>query len=179
MSDISEAKKVISKTSFIDAHLSDIKWGDISTAIDANQSTFRQLKFVNDSQGSYIEANDFYMMEMKEYKQSLKDKKGFVQEKFVFWLSEKISNFGQSWIKPLFLILLSNASFYYIARTYQYCILKVENLTCNMDSIVRFAGFKIPTNGFDGVLFFWLLNKIVVGILFYYLIVALKRKTKR
>lgn len=176
--DISKARKKISKTSFIDAHLNDIKWGDITT-IDANQSTFRQLKFVNDSQGSYIEANDFYMMEMKKYKQSLKDKKGFLQEKFIFWLSKNISNFGQNWVMPLVLIVLSNASFYYIARIHQFCILKIEDLKCTIDSFVIFVGFKLPKEEFCGVLEWWLINKIVVGILFYYLIIALKRKTKR
>ena len=176
--DISKAKKVISKTSFIDAHLSDISWGDIST-INANQSTFRQLKFVNDSQANYIEANNFYMMEMKKYKQSLENKKGFSQEKVVFWLSENISNFGQSWVKPLVLIVLTNISFYYIARIHQFCILNIENLKCTIDSFVIFVGFKLPKEEFCGVLEWWLINKIVVGILFYYLIIALKRKTKR
>ncbi len=176
--DISKARKKISKTSFIDAHLNDIKWGDIST-INANQSTFRQLKFVNDSQGNYIEANDFYVMEMKKYKQSLKDKKGFLQEKFIFLLSEKISNFGQNWMIPLALIFLSNILFYYIARIHQFCILKIEDLKCTIDSFVIFVGFKLPKEEFCGVLEWWLINKIVVGILFYYLIIALKRKTKR
>jgi len=176
--DISKAKKVISKTSFIDAHLNDINWGDISS-IDANQSTFRQLKFVNDSQGSYIEANDFYMMEMTKYKESLKDKDGVSQERFIFWLSKYISNFGQNWMIPLALIFLSNILFHYIARIHQFCILKIENLKCTIDSFVIFVGFKLPKEEFCGVLEWWLINKIVVGILFYYLIIALKRKTKR
>jgi hypothetical protein len=56
--DISKAKKKIEKTSFIDSSLNSVDWGNISK-IEASHEMFRQLKFVNDSQGNYLKVMIF------------------------------------------------------------------------------------------------------------------------
>jgi len=116
--DISKSNKTIEKTSFIDSHLNSIKWGNISKII-AERDTFRQLKFVNDNQGNHIEANNFYVMEMKKYQNDILDKQSwfsnFWQEKIIFSLGKKLSNFGQSWFLPfLWIIIFNLASITYI-----------------------------------------------------------------
>jgi hypothetical protein len=82
-----------------------VKWGDIRKTFDKtiDRDTFRQLKYVNEQQGNIIEANKFYSAEMKAYKEELKDKKNKHrwQDRVIFWLNEKVSNFSQSWILPL------------------------------------------------------------------------------
>lgn len=114
---ISTATKTIVKTSFIDSHLNSIQWGKISE-ISASKDIFRQLKFVNDSQANYINANSFYVMEMNAHEKELKKKlwvSNFWQDKLIFFLGKKISNHSQSWFLPLLWILLSSLVFYAIA----------------------------------------------------------------
>jgi len=110
--DISNATKTIAKTSFVDSKLSSLKWGNISK-ITASRDFFRELKSVYDENHNYIEANNFFTMEMKEYKKELKEKGlNFWQENFVFFLNEKISNFSQSWFLPLVWIFIINFLFF-------------------------------------------------------------------
>jgi len=112
--DIENAKKSISKTSFIDAYLNSIEWGKVLD-INAKRDIFRQLKYVNDKQGNHIDANNFYVMEMKEYEKNLDKKPWFSnwwQEKFVFLMGKKISNFGQSWFLPFLWLIICNLGFY-------------------------------------------------------------------
>jgi len=104
-----EKKIKIKNVSFISNNgftiFNGVKWGNIAKTFDpsTDRDTFRQLKYVNEKQGNIIEANKFYSAEMKAYKEELKDKKNKHrwQERVVFWLNEKVSNFSQSWILPL------------------------------------------------------------------------------
>lgn len=90
-------KVKIEKTSFLGAKFNSFEWGNISI-INASRDTFRQLKYVLDEQKDYIQANNFFVMEMKKYKEELKNKSNaYWQDKFVFFLNEKISDFGRSW----------------------------------------------------------------------------------
>jgi len=128
--DISKANKTIEKTSFIDSHLNSINWGKIFQ-IKAKRDLFRQLKFVNDTQGNNIEANNFYVMEMQKYKVDILDNKKWLsnwwQEKLIFNLNKKISNFSQSWFLPLLWIFIINIGFYLLT--------KISNISFNIHNI--------------------------------------------
>jgi|GEM_PF-4255175 len=127
---IAKATKKIEKTSFLDSHLNSVKWGKIFN-IQANQDIFRQLKFVNDNQGNHIEANLFYTMEMEKYKNDTLDKKNWLsnwwQEKLIFNLNKKISNFSKSWFLPLLWIFIINIGFYLLT--------KISNISFNIHNI--------------------------------------------
>ncbi|MDD2829926.1 MAG: hypothetical protein PHW18_10165 [Sulfuricurvum sp.] len=114
---ISKSIKKITKTSFLDSNLSSVQWGDIFE-IESTKDMFRQLKFVNDKQGNYIEANSFYSKEMESHKKEIFKKSNWYsplwQEKIIFLLSENISNFGQSWFLALSWLILINLFFYTI-----------------------------------------------------------------
>jgi hypothetical protein len=102
--DFSQCEISISDSvSFKDAIFNSIKWGDISR-IKASRDIFRQLKFVNDSQGNIIEANRFYAEEMRRYKNEIEEnpEKFSFQDRAIFWLNEKVSNFGQNYFLPIF-----------------------------------------------------------------------------
>jgi hypothetical protein len=98
----------IEKTSFLGAKFNSFEWGNISI-IKANKDTFRQLKYVLDEQKDYIQANNFFIMEMKKYREELKEKSNvYWQDKFLFFLNEKISDFGRSWfLSILWFIFIS------------------------------------------------------------------------
>jgi hypothetical protein len=101
-------KVEIEKTSFLGAKFNSFEWGNISI-IKANKDTFRQLKYVLDEQKDYIQANNFFIMEMKKYREELKEKSNvYWQDKFLFFLNEKISDFGRSWfLSILWFIFIS------------------------------------------------------------------------
>jgi len=183
---IESAKKFISKTSFIDAHLNDVNWGDVSS-VSANEATFRQLKFVNDSQGSHLIANQFYAMEMRKYQEEFE---GNFSESLVLWLNKITSNFGQSYARPLILILVVG-----IIRSFTICGHENDWLYRICESLnPLFEGVARPLNsiapsllpisrflgeGSEGREFIDLLFFIVFSILIWHLVVALKRHTKR
>ena len=66
----------------------------------------------------FLEANNFFVMEMKAYKKELsigKDKKSninFWQEIIVFFINEKVSCFSQSWFLPFSWIFILNYSYF-------------------------------------------------------------------
>ena len=68
---------------------------------DLSQEVSRQFKTTLDNQGNFIEANKFYSQEMRAYQNSLNKDDSF-EDKSVFWLNKYISNFGQSWLLPIF-----------------------------------------------------------------------------
>lgn len=120
----------IEKTSFIDAHLNSFKWGNISR-LDAPKDMFRQLKFVNDKQGNFIEANNFYVMEMKKHNDELKGKYEekpwiFWQDKFIFWINENISDFSKSWFLPLIWFVMIGILFVFGIQIYEHGIKSIH-----------------------------------------------------
>jgi len=187
--DIQNAKKEISKTSFIDAHFNDVNWGNIPS-IKAKEATFRQLKFVNDTQGSHLIANQFYAMEMRKYKDSV-DKTSWKdngQEKIVIWLNYNISNFGQNYMKPFWLILITLE-----IQNLLYCSYKSgglfseENLLSNnylkiwLNFLNNSASNYLPMSRFleEGREAVSLVFLIMLSIFTWHFIVALKRNVKR
>lgn len=122
--DLRVCKEVVIKdSSFYGAIFNNVKWGKITEdRFKASRDIFRQLKHVLDQQGNIIEANRFYSLEMKEYKKELEAQSLGIdnwQDKLVFFLHEKVSNFSQSWFLPLtwFIVLGIGFSLYKIART--------------------------------------------------------------
>lgn len=184
---ILNAKVTIEETSFTNASLNSIEW-NISN-IDASKDTFRQLKDIYEKQGNYLEANNFFVMEMKKHREKLKKKNliGNIQEKFVFFLNEKMSNFGQSYLKPslwlIFFIVIFTLIKYSHTKNYLYEIYPSYNVyfiyisnICNnfASSLLIFKKFL-----YEGLECLSLLFNIIFSILIWQIIVAVKRHTKR
>ncbi|WP_457623192.1 pentapeptide repeat-containing protein [Persephonella sp.] len=122
--DFSQAERIIIKNSFIeDVAFNNVNWGEISEnrinpeLFEENpksaRDTYRQIKHALDKHSDHINANWFYALEMKAYEKHMKEcfleglncdqnSKDYV----IFFFNKWISNFGQSWIRPLLLILL-------------------------------------------------------------------------
>ena len=67
---------------------------------------------MHDQQKDYINADVFYVEEMKRHKNNLeqheKDGNNNSQDRFVFWINEQLSDFGNNWIlSALWYILIS------------------------------------------------------------------------
>ena len=167
---ISQAKKTITKTSFIDASLNSIEWGDFFK-INSSKDIFRQLKFVSDKQGNHIDANNFYMMEMQKYRENIGDGKN--QDKIVFYFNNIVSNFGQSWVRP-FGIYLGFGLIFSILMFYFFPINDMP-----FEKILVDAYNPISKSIFEKYSLVGLVYKIVSGLIIYQLVIALKRQTKR
>lgn len=103
--DLRDASIELIKTSFLNSHLNSVEWGNLSR-IKAKKDTLRQLKFVNDSIGNYIEGNNFFAQEMRIHQLELRKKKKFHLEKITLFFNSEISNFGQNWFQSLLWIII-------------------------------------------------------------------------
>lgn len=155
---------------------------------NTSRETFRIIKNSFDVVGNYIEANRFFVCEMKKYKQEIK-KSGSLQEKFILYFNDCTSNFGQSYVKPIFLIILLAFIFYQLQWGYiknlLYSIYPPEFISCAFYYLNNMAKAMIPfsfkSNMFliEGMEAISLLIHIINSCFIWLTIVAIKRRTKR
>lgn len=145
--------------------------------INADRDVFRQLKVCMEEQRNALQANIFHSLEMNEYRKELfsgeRSSLSNLSDKFIFLLSWVISNFTLSWFRPLLLILITSTFFFM--------------MVCGVDAFSRcgFNGFFHFMNPFNRTAdhyysdySVWFIHKIILIILSYHLVVAIKRKTK-
>lgn len=183
---LTECKTEIENVSFIGHSgftiFNNVKWGK---NIKGNRDTFRQLKYVNDKQGNIIEANKFYSIEMKKYKEDLKEEscKTHCQDKIVFFINEKVSNFSQSWLRPLIWFFIVGLFFFLLSyidkiNSVTYTNISLKNIGYNINEFFKFINpFKTVNNNDFSV--WWLLNKILSVYIIYQFIVSLRKQTRR
>lgn len=152
---------------------------------NTNRETYRIIKNSFDLVGNNIEANKYFALEMKQYKKELTNKK-VSQEKFIFWLNEKISNFGMSYIRPIFLIFIfafiyqliiigyENNYLYTIFPKYNYQISSVSDFFNDIASnIIPFGRFLSKGLEFVSLIFY-----IIFASLIWQAVVSIKKHTR-
>ena len=154
---------------------------------NTNRETFRIIKHSFDKIGNQIEANKYFALEIKKYKEELKAKNGFSAEKAVLWLNESISNFGSSIFTPLSLMLVTAIIYYFLILGYEnnyvYKIYEPLNeyiisISKNLNALAK----GIPPYGRflkEGMEFVTLIYHIFFLTFTWHFIVAVKRCTKR
>ena len=169
---------------------------DLSNFLEADlaikntpRDTFRRLKYEFDSIGNKIEANKYFIQEMKKYKEDLKKKPliGNIQEKIIFNLNDIFSSFGQSYFKPILWLIGFVLIYNFILYGYeQNCLYKIypsanlyiQSFTNFFNNIAKnilpFAKFLKKDLEFLSLLFY-----IIFSILIWQIIVSIKRYTKR
>lgn len=154
---------------------------------NTNRETLRIIKNSFDKIGNHIDANDFFVKEMKKYKQELSRQGGNWQERMILWFNEKASDFGQSYIKPIVWLLLIamiySGLIYAQENDYLYRIYTPFNNVFSWlsQSINNIAKNIIPFKSFakEGMEFLSLIFYIIFASLTWQTIVAFKRHTKR
>ncbi|HCR4429762.1 TPA: hypothetical protein OOG93_002485 [Morganella morganii] len=153
---------------------------------NTNRETLRIIKNSFDKIGNHIEANKFFVLEMSKYKQEL-SKKPINQERFIFWLNKKASNFGQSYILPVAWIFLFSIVYYLLILGHEsnllYKLLPFGHQEINGVSNF-FNGVSasiIPFKNLlrEGMEFVSLLFYIIFASLIWQTVVAVKRHTRR
>ncbi len=156
---------------------------------NTNRETFRIIKHSFDKINNYIEANKYFVQEMKKYKEELKTKqlRGNIQEKIVFYINDYISSFAQNYFKPILWIigfaLLYCLIIYGYEQNWLYKIYPPINIYIEYftDLLNSFAKNILPFSKFlkKGLEFISLIFYIIFSILIWQIIVSIKRNTKR
>jgi len=156
---------------------------------NTNRETFRIIKHSFDKISNNIEANKYFIQEMKKYKENLKKKTliGNMQEKIIFNLNDIFSSFGQSYLKPIIWLigfaLLYNFILYGYEQNWLYTIYPpanhfIQSVTDFFNDITKnilpFVKFLKKDLEFLSLLFY-----IIFSILIWQIIVSIKRYTKR
>ena len=157
---------------------------------NTTHETYRIIKYSFDKVGDHVEANKFFTNEMKKYKAQLfNDPKADKQERIIFWLNEKMSNFGQSYLRPLIWMFVFS-SFYgmilygykenWIASNFPTLSLYLNNFLIPLNFIAKnvmpFKGFEELKQGME---FISLIFTAIFASLTWQFIVAVKRHTRR
>lgn len=146
----------------------------------ADREYFRFLKKIFSEKEDFINVNEMYTLEMNSYYKELYEKlsecKNFstnLQNFLVVFFAKYASNFGESWIRPLGLLILT--SFFNVWCTNDYSI---SYLFSNTDELLKELFKSIYF--FDKETFTPLrtIFNIFQGLFIYQLIVAIKRKIK-
>tara|TARA_R110001599_G_scaffold350254_2_gene580039 strand:+ start:22654 stop:24183 length:1530 start_codon:yes stop_codon:yes gene_type:complete len=153
---------------------------------NTNRETFRIIKNSFDKIGNHIDANKFFVQEMRKYKNDLKKKK-VTQEKIIYFINEKFSNFGQSYIRPILWLLLVSTIYagliYGHQSGYLYEVYPPANeLIASISNSVNFvAKHALPFKNIlrEGMEFVSIIFYIIMASLIWLTIVAIKRHTKR
>lgn len=156
---------------------------------NSNRETFRIIKNSHDKIGNHIEANSFFVQEMKKYRNELMNTPCLsrCQEKVIFFINEKVSNFGQSYFKPMFWLVIISFLHYLVIEGYEHGLL-YDLYTPANKAIAYFSGIlnKMASNILplkkvlkDGVEFLSLIFYGIYASLIWQTIVAVKRHTKR
>lgn len=151
------------------------------------KDNYRQLKFVMDKNGNYTEANKFFAKEMEYYGKSL-DWKNNKFEKFIFEFQKIISDFWNSWIRPLVflsivILLKTLKDIFNYKDKIQYIIQTLNNpFEILWDFLNKYAQNFLVFHEIYKDWWIWFIDtvlNIIAVILIYHIIIAFKRTTKR
>ncbi len=151
-----------------------------------NRETFRIIKDSFDKSGNKIEANTFFAKEMRKYRDELSTQKERAGEKLILNLNLLISDFGQSYLRPVLWILffgILNLIFRVgYAENWLYSIPSLSPVIRDISHAVNeFAISIIPFGRFltEGMEFISLIFYVIFSALLWQTIVAIKRITRR
>lgn len=153
---------------------------------NSNRETFRIIKNSFDKVGNYIEANNFYVMEMMKFKEELKHKKKRPSY-LLLRLYEITSNYGQSYIRPIGFIILFSIIYWLLILGYENNLLYsfFPSINNSMEYVFKIINgitkHIIPISKVlkENMEFISLFFYIIFTSFIWLIILAIKRSTKR
>ncbi len=154
--------------------------------LNTNRETFRIIKNSFDKVGNHIEANKFFVLEMKKRRAELEKTKDW-QEKFVFKWNDRLSGFGQSYLKPFLWLVLAIVLLWIldVGKTQNWIYIFDDNTNSNISFVIEninnIAKLFLPFQKFliVGMEMISLIFYVAYLVLIWQIIVAVKRHTKR
>lgn len=126
----------------------------------------------------YIKANIYYQQEMQEHYKTTSDR----WEKIVLFLGKWISDFGQSWVRPLLWIVLLTVivlSFIHLDKfSFDYIFSNKLNIWNEFWEFLN-PFSKSVQEKYKDIYSVWMIHKLLMTVFIYHFVVAIKRKTKR
>lgn len=153
---------------------------------NTSRETFRIIKYSFDKLGNHIEANKYFSLEMKKYKEELSTDRNWSQERFIFWFNEKVSNYGQNYLKAtmwllissflytLLIILSENTEFKDWLRNQDLILSTIKYLNSWFSSVIIFKKVLPKNLEFITVIF-----AILQSTLIWHILVSVRRHSKR
>lgn len=149
-----------------------------------DRETFRIIKHSFEAVGNQVEANEYFAMEMEAYRKELKGRPERLSERFLLACNGLMSGHGQSYIRPVFLIVLLMFVFQFVRYGYeqnwlsQLCpqaepYMQVANGWAR--SLIVFQPF-MKTEGLELVS---LLFGVIFSILIWQTLSAIRRHTRK
>ena len=159
-------------------------------SLNTKRETFRIVKNSFDDAGNNIEANNFFVNEMKSYRKELKSNGGNWFKRFLLFLNRWISDFGGNYVLPIVWLVVSiiiytaiiywhhsffteTKNIYFWHPNFDYLSIKANDFAKNFLPFSRFLA------GRNGIEFISLIFYIWFAILIWQIIVAVKRHTQR
>ena len=158
--------------------------------MNSNRETFRIVKNSFDNIGNYIEANKFYVLEMKKYKDEV-IKEGSFWDKFILYFNYLTSNFGSSYLRPILWMFFLSLLYFIFREGYQQnwlyqvytpantFIFNISNFFNNLAISLKIPLLPHKFSLDEGTEFLNLILYILNASLLWLTIIALKRRTKR
>jgi len=153
-----------------------------------NKETFRIIKHSFDKVGNTTEANKFFAYEMEKEGKNIKYSED-LNKKIMLNLNHWVSNFGQSWLKPLvwiFIFAIIHSLLNYAIDNNTFKLVDSKSSIYDFLQFISNSANQIAKNILpfkkaleEGKEFISLLFLIINSVLIYNLIVAVKRITKR
>lgn len=163
-----------------DAHVSEAKIGNVEFK-NGSRETNRFFKNYYDSISDYIKADVYYQQEMDEH-YTVSSKK-YSSEWWILDFGKAVSNFGQSWIKPLVWAILFTLVLYRVANHELLSLdgFRENHISWMLNDIIKFINpfSKSSSHNYANFYWAWFVHKALMTIFTYHFLVAIKRKTKR
>lgn len=194
---LSKCSVLFDKVNFIGAHLNSIEWNENFSKMETSIATITQIKSMYDDQKNFHLADCFYSLEMNQRRI---DPNLEFPKKIVSYMNWKISNYGMSYIRPIFILFFSAFIVTVLDMTLQGNFELMVDSNGNFFKVIdiilnilnRCSDFIIPFSheafsGDNGKLFrcdqldgfFSLLYIIWSSIIIWHIIVAVKRINRR
>jgi len=151
-----------------------------------DRETFRRIKDSFDKVGNFIEGNKYYAYEMKRLKQELKSTKQY-QKKALLFLYEHLSNYGQSYGRPLLSLVIFAIAYSFFELGYKHNILysiypkvnPILSFIARVSNSIASAILPFKNALKEGMESVSLLFYIIATSLIWLIILAIKRSMRR
>lgn len=138
-----------------------------------SQETFRIIKHQFKIVGNVIDSNKYHSLELEKKKSSLRK---YSPDYIALILHELSSNYAQSWVRPIFGIVITGFITYFLLCFTGQCDCKLSNQWF-IDVFRYFSIFNDEQCFKDSPIIFFF-NKILLGYLYYQFITAVRKNTK-
>lgn len=138
---------------------------------NTNQETYRIVKYQLQKVGNIIDSNKYHALELEKKRKkvcvkSCKDRK-FLADCIVLNIHKLSSNYSTNWIKALGWIILVGIISNYILKN----AIDIE--------FYKYSSLITSQNEFCDIYWLFILNKIVLGYLYYQFVTAIRKDTRK